>query len=234
MFRFALAVLLASASPLFPQAPAAPDIQREKASAHFGFKREHLSRKPDVDLGVVRVWNLEKTEKVSSLLVELRGTLPNHYHPDGVHRTYVLEGKIRIASGGGPGEPPAVERVLGPGDYVMIPMGLPHRLVSLGRRALYGTVDTPPVDPARIVWLEPPPSGVVRPPDADCRSDSDCVPARCCHPTACVPKSQNPDCKGMFCTQDCRPGTLDCGGRCACEDARCVALDAEGVALGKK
>jgi hypothetical protein len=54
-----------------------------------------------------------------------------------------------------------------------------------------------------------------------CRADADCVPATCCHPTACVPKAGAPDCAGTACTMDCRPGTLDCGGRCVCTDGRC-------------
>jgi hypothetical protein len=59
--------------------------------------------------------------------------------------------------------------------------------------------------------------------DAACYTDADCVPATCCHPTACVARAAAPVCRGVFCTQHCAPGTLDCGGRCACEAGRCVA-----------
>lgn len=57
----------------------------------------------------------------------------------------------------------------------------------------------------------------------ECMADADCVPASCCHATSCVPKSKAPTCEGVFCTQECRPGTIDCGGGCACEQNRCVA-----------
>lgn len=55
-----------------------------------------------------------------------------------------------------------------------------------------------------------------------CQIDSDCVPATCCHPTTCVNKDYRPDCKGMFCTMECAPNTMDCGqGKCVCADNTC-------------
>lgn len=60
-------------------------------------------------------------------------------------------------------------------------------------------------------------------PGAECSSDSDCVPATCCHATECVPKDQAPDCDDVMCTMECRPGTLDCGGSCACVEGECTA-----------
>jgi hypothetical protein len=62
-----------------------------------------------------------------------------------------------------------------------------------------------------------------RPAPDECVSDSDCVPAQCCHATSCVPKAQAPNCEGTFCTMECRSGTIDCGGGCACEGKKCVA-----------
>ncbi|MFO7567033.1 MAG: hypothetical protein R6X02_30595 [Enhygromyxa sp.] len=61
--------------------------------------------------------------------------------------------------------------------------------------------------------------------DQACSSDADCVPAQCCHPTSCVPASQAPDCSDVFCTEECRGGTMDCGqGHCACQDGICTAV----------
>lgn len=58
-----------------------------------------------------------------------------------------------------------------------------------------------------------------------CRRDADCVPASCCHPASCVPRSQRPDCSGVLCTNECRPGTLDCGqGHCECQAGSCAAI----------
>jgi hypothetical protein len=56
-----------------------------------------------------------------------------------------------------------------------------------------------------------------------CATNDDCVRATCCHANACVPRGQAPHCSDVMCTMDCRPNTLDCGGRCACEGGLCVA-----------
>jgi len=57
-----------------------------------------------------------------------------------------------------------------------------------------------------------------------CRSDADCVPAQCCHPTTCVLRADAPDCSAVACTRHCAPDTMDCGGRCLCRDGRCEAI----------
>ncbi len=60
---------------------------------------------------------------------------------------------------------------------------------------------------------------------AYCESDADCVPAECCHPSACVNKEFAPDCSNVYCTMECRPGTMDCGqGYCACVNHTCQAI----------
>jgi len=56
-----------------------------------------------------------------------------------------------------------------------------------------------------------------------CQTNTDCVPATCCHSTACVPSGQAPNCDGVACTMECRGGTLDCSGSCACEAGQCIA-----------
>jgi hypothetical protein len=55
-----------------------------------------------------------------------------------------------------------------------------------------------------------------------CQSDSDCVPAACCHATACMSREKAKPCNVM-CTQVCEPGTLDCGGACLCQAGHCAA-----------
>jgi hypothetical protein len=62
---------------------------------------------------------------------------------------------------------------------------------------------------------------------SDCAVDADCVPASCCHPTSCVPVAQKPDCADVACTMECQAGTMDCGGRCACEAGSCKAILAQ-------
>ncbi|MEM4240037.1 MAG: hypothetical protein QXM31_04580 [Candidatus Woesearchaeota archaeon] len=56
----------------------------------------------------------------------------------------------------------------------------------------------------------------------ECDEDSDCAKAQCCHAADCVIKEKAPDCSRIMCTMDCMPGTLDCGGSCACIAGRCT------------
>lgn len=59
----------------------------------------------------------------------------------------------------------------------------------------------------------------------ECVTDSDCIPATCCHSFACVPITEKPNCNGIFCTQECAPGTLDCNqGNCMCVNGKCKAV----------
>lgn len=59
----------------------------------------------------------------------------------------------------------------------------------------------------------------------ECSTDSDCVPATCCHPSSCVPKYAAPDCTGVMCTMHCAPGTMDCGqGHCGCIENKCEVV----------
>lgn len=56
-----------------------------------------------------------------------------------------------------------------------------------------------------------------------CNEDSDCVPEQCCHPTSCINEEFAPSCEGMFCTEECKLGTMDCGcGDCACVNGKCA------------
>ena len=57
-----------------------------------------------------------------------------------------------------------------------------------------------------------------------CNTDSDCVAASCCHPDSCVNAESAPDCQGLMCTLECKPGTMDCGqGKCVCQNNECTA-----------
>lgn len=56
-----------------------------------------------------------------------------------------------------------------------------------------------------------------------CTTDADCVPADCCHAAACVAQANAPSCGDAMCTQECRFGTIDCGGGCLCHEGRCAA-----------
>ncbi len=58
-----------------------------------------------------------------------------------------------------------------------------------------------------------------------CTQDSDCVPATCCHPKDAVNKASAPNCEMVACTQQCVPGTIDCGqGEIKCTQNQCKAI----------
>jgi hypothetical protein len=52
-----------------------------------------------------------------------------------------------------------------------------------------------------------------------CEQDRDCVQNKCCHADGAVNKDYTPDCENVLCTQECAPGTLDCGQG----EVRCIA-----------
>lgn len=57
-----------------------------------------------------------------------------------------------------------------------------------------------------------------------CSSNMDCVPKDCCHSSECVNIKYKPNCKGIFCTMECRT-ILDCGmGYCSCINNKCTAV----------
>jgi putative hemolysin len=62
-----------------------------------------------------------------------------------------------------------------------------------------------------------------------CASDSDCVPAECCHPKGCIPARDKRPCN-LMCTQECAKGTMDCGqGSCRCISGSCEAVYEGGM-----
>jgi quercetin dioxygenase-like cupin family protein len=114
-------------------------------------RSEIIKSDPVADLGVARYWAVEKKNDVMCLFVEVSGTVPMHFHPDGVHRMYMLEGKLRCTIG-------KDTMVMEAGDYMLIPRGVRHKLERLGEaKAYFVTVDSPPINPANNVWIEPAP-----------------------------------------------------------------------------
>ena len=58
-----------------------------------------------------------------------------------------------------------------------------------------------------------------------CAVDAECVPAECCHAKDTVNTASAPDCKGILCTAECVPGTIDCGqGEIRCINGRCKVV----------
>lgn len=66
------------------------------------------------------------------------------------------------------------------------------------------------------------------PSEKKCNTNTDCVPATCCHAAEAVNKANAPDCKDLFCTLECQPGTLDCSqARMACVSGTCTVVPVE-------
>lgn len=124
-------------------------LRLEGGRGVFVAREEMLKARPtDHGPSVVRI--VHETESVRCLCVEIHGTVPLHYHPDGTHRNYILQGRLRFTIGG-------ETREVGPGDFLMIPRGVPHKVELIGDApASLATVDTPPIDVTRSVWLEDP------------------------------------------------------------------------------
>lgn len=60
----------------------------------------------------------------------------------------------------------------------------------------------------------------------ECLTEYDCVSATCCHATSCVSKFKAQNCTDVLCTDNCLPGTLDCGqAKCGCDNGKCVVVE---------
>lgn len=58
--------------------------------------------------------------------------------------------------------------------------------------------------------------------DKMCKTDSDCAPSQCCHASDSINKDYAPSCEGVFCSQECKPNTYDCGqGQIKCIKKQC-------------
>ena len=101
-----------------------------------------------------------------------------------------------------------------PGAVVPARYSVMHRYERPGTYTVSFTLGTLKSIPATVNVLPE-----LMPPECD--EDSDCVPAQCCHAVDCVIKEKAPDCSRIMCTMECMPGTLDCGGSCACIAGRC-------------
>ena len=99
-----------------------------------------MARKPDTERDNVRVWTMRQTDHSRVNLVEMRGKLSYHRHPDAEHTLYVLEGRVCAWHG-----KEAV--VIDVGDYFSIPAGAPHKYETLTPTALLLSFDAPAYDP---------------------------------------------------------------------------------------
>jgi quercetin dioxygenase-like cupin family protein len=108
---------------------------------------EIFKRKPDIEAERIRIWTIHKTPVMRVDLVELKGQMPLHKHPDADHSVMVLEGKMRVQVGDA--------RFLAvKGDFISIPLGTPHKYWPIGGKVRLVSMDAPYYDRAKVVKLE--------------------------------------------------------------------------------
>src|SRR5262249_50046310 len=87
---------LAWASPAGAASAAAPAASGQPTLVHTG---ELMQAKPNGEPTGSRVWTLHKTEHSRTNLVEMRGELGRHFHPDAEHSLYVIRGEVEVEAG---------------------------------------------------------------------------------------------------------------------------------------
>jgi quercetin dioxygenase-like cupin family protein len=107
-------------------------------------RAEVMRRRPDTERANVRVWTMRQTPHSRTNLVEMRGDLSYHQHPDAEHTLVVLEGRVCAWHG-------REAVVLEAGDYISIPAGVPHKYRTLSPTALLLSFDAPAYDPNKTI-----------------------------------------------------------------------------------
>ncbi len=99
------------------------------------------------------LWPLFSSADARMNYVEVRGRSGMHFHPDGDHKLYVLEGSVVVIAG-------TNTQTAIAGDLIIIPKGVRHcyDVPAKGDRALLLTFDAPPYDPRKTVNLPEPKS----------------------------------------------------------------------------
>ncbi|HXT41767.1 MAG TPA: cupin domain-containing protein [Candidatus Angelobacter sp.] len=95
------------------------------------------------------LWPLYSSAEARLNYFEVTRRSALHFHPDGDHRLYVLEGSVVVNAG-------TNTTIATVGDFIVIPRGVRHSydVPAKGDRALLLTFDAPPYDPRKTVNLE--------------------------------------------------------------------------------
>lgn len=106
-----------------------------------------INRKPDSERANVRVWTVKQDSIIRINLVEMSGELPRHKHPDADHSLMILEGRVRVEIAD-----KTIE--IGKGDFITIPVDVPHKYWSLTAKSIFVSMDAPYYDPKKTIPLE--------------------------------------------------------------------------------
>ena len=116
-------------------------------SYEFAAYQETLKRKPDIVGQNVRVWTIRQTDIIRVNLVEFTGELGLHKHPDADHSLLVLDGSVRVQVGN-------EIFVAHKGDFISVPINIPHKYWTIGPKAMLVSMDAPYYDPKKTVPLD--------------------------------------------------------------------------------
>jgi quercetin dioxygenase-like cupin family protein len=106
---------------------------------------ELMTSEPNKSSTLGHVWKLHQSATSRTNLVEMRGNVDEHIHPDAEHSLYVISGELSVHAGD-------LKTSLRAGDYISIPAGLKHGYsVPPGKSALLISMDAPPYDPDKTV-----------------------------------------------------------------------------------
>jgi mannose-6-phosphate isomerase-like protein (cupin superfamily) len=90
---------------------------------------------------------LAQTSTVNIRVNHLEDRIKRHTHPSSDHFLYVIKGQIELSVGD-------ARRILGTGDFVTIPHGIPHAMRRVGdSEAVFLDVASPP-DVGDVIWHE--------------------------------------------------------------------------------
>jgi mannose-6-phosphate isomerase-like protein (cupin superfamily) len=94
-----------------------------------------------------RLATLAQTSDVNIRVNRLEGRIKSHTHPTSHHFLYLIAGQIELRVGD-------ETRVVGAGDFVIIPRGMPHAMHKIGApEVVFLDVASPP-DVGDVIWHE--------------------------------------------------------------------------------
>ena len=145
-----LALLLILRASAAEEAGAARHPEERDGMALILHRHDVIGERSTNSTAPMRLWPLHSTPESRMNYVEVAGRSSMHFHPDGDHKLYVLEGSLLVIAG-------TNTTTATVGDLIIIPKGVRHcyDVPAKGQRALLLTFDAPPYDPKKTVNVKP-------------------------------------------------------------------------------
>ncbi len=112
---------------------------------------DYAAMRPSEDREELRVFNLgfDRQKPVNTSVWKLTGHVPLHFTPQSERRFLVTEGSVKMTIGNH-------TFWISAGDFALVPKAVRMQIdLEPGMRSTLYVVETPPVDDAKTVWLEP-------------------------------------------------------------------------------